>query len=137
MDIEVSDGGKLERWVRHLARVEAEYEMVMLELVQRVVDGDSLRVIADDMGVPRGRLVGWVLGDEERRAVYEGALRMCADGLVHAALEAAPEERRSETMLRVAGLWDPQRFGKGGGSGGGVRVVVNRGGDSVTVTTEG
>ena len=125
---EWSDGGPMERYERLLARPVDE---VMGEVCARVVEGDSLRMVARDWGLPCARFMVWVTSDDERRAQYEGALRLRADELVHESLGDAQEGEVAGHKLKVAGLWDRKRFGKGDGGGIGLKVVVNRfGGDS-------
>lgn len=120
----VSDGGPVERWDRLMLRPESE---VVDEVVARVVEGDSLGMIARDLGLPRARFIAWMSSDEDRRAAYEGALRMRADELVHESL-SAPTKDPAGHMVKVAGLWDSGRFGKGDGSSG-MKVVVVRFGE--------
>ena len=123
----LSDGGPMERYERLLQEPAAE---VMGRVCQLVVEGDRLRRIAQDWGVPVARFMTWVAEDEERRAAYEGALRMRADELVHESLEDAGEEERAGHKLKVAGLWDRKRFGRGDGGGIGLKVIVQRFADS-------
>lgn len=122
----LTDGGPMERFERLMERDERE---VMNEVCSRVVEGDSLAVVARDWGLPRHRFVLWVSGDDERRAAYEGALRMRADELVHESLGDATPDKMADHKLKVAGLWDRNRFGRGDGSGSGMRVVVMRFGE--------
>jgi len=135
----VSDGGPLERYERLLERPVDE---VMGEVCARVVEGDSLRAVARDFGVPVARFMAWVAADDERRGMYEGALRLRADELVHESLVDVPVDELGSHKWKVAGLWDRKRFGRGDGGGVGLKVVVNRfGGDgeshdqSIEVTT--
>lgn len=124
----LSDGGPVERWGRLMDRPEGE---VLDEVVARVVEGSSLGEIARDWGLPRARFIAWMSGDDERRSSYEGALRMRADELVHESLvdaEASGPLTASGHKLKVAGLWDSKRFGKGDGVAG-MRVVVVRFGE--------
>lgn len=119
----VSDGGPVERYERLLERPQDE---VMGEVCARVVEGDSLRMVARDWGLPCARFMVWVTSDDERRAMYEGALRLRADELVHESLGDASEDELAGHKLKVAGLWDRKRFGRGDGGGVGLKVVVNR-----------
>lgn len=119
----VSDGGPLERYERLLER---PVEEVMGEVCARVVEGDSLRAVARDFGVPVARFMVWVTSDDERRSMYEGALRLRADELVHESLVDAGEQELAGHKLKVAGLWDRKRFGRGDGGGVGLKVVVQR-----------
>ena len=146
----VSDGGPVERYERLLERPVDE---VMSEVCARVVEGDSLRMVARDMGLPVARFMTWVASDDERRGMYEGALRLRADELVHESLGVADnntvemcdvrlkdgsmaqvpvaadpqrDSLRVKTRLAAAGLWDRKRFGRGDGGGVGLKVVVQR-----------
>jgi hypothetical protein len=121
--VAVSDGGPVERYERLLERPVDE---VMGEVCARVVEGDSLRAVARDWGLPCARFMVWVTSDDERRAMYEGALRLRADELVHESLVDVPEDELGSHKLKVAGLWDRKRFGRGDGGGVGLQVVVNR-----------
>ena len=120
--IALSDGGPVERYERLMERPVDE---VMGEVCARVVEGDSLRTVARDMGLPVARFMTWVASDDERRGMYEGALRLRADELVHESLDMATKDP-AKTALYVAGLWDRKRFGRGDGGGVGLRVVVQR-----------
>ena len=141
----VSDGGPVERYERLLERYAAEPGEVMGEVCARVVEGDSLRTVARDMGLPAARFMTWVAADDERRSMYEGALRLRADELVHESLGDAHEGELAGHKLKVAGLWDRKRFGRGDGGGVGLKVVVNRFGggsdeshdQSVEITAQG
>lgn len=140
----------MERYERLLERPVDE---VMSEVCARVVEGDSLRMVARDMGLPVARFMTWVASDDERRGMYEGALRLRADELVHESLGVADnntvemcdvrlkdgsmaqvpvaadpqrDSLRVKTRLAAAGLWDRKRFGRGDGGGVGLKVVVNR-----------
>ena len=121
--VQLSDGGPVERYERLLERPADE---VMAEVCARVVEGDSLRAVARDFGVPVARFMVWVTADDERRGMYEGALRLRADELVHESLVDVGVERLGEHKLKVAGLWDRKRFGRGDGGGIGLKVVVQR-----------
>lgn len=138
----LSDGGPVERYERLLER---PWEEVMGEVCARVVEGDSLRAVARDWGLPVARFMTWVASDDERRGMYEGALRLRADELVHESLGDADPGELAGHKLKVAGLWDRRRFGRGDGGGIGLKVVVQRfGGDngeshdqSVEITAQG
>lgn len=131
----LSDGGPVERYERLLERPVDE---VMSELCARVVEGDSLRAVARDWGLPVARFMTWVASDDERRGMYEGALRLRADELVHESLTDAGEQELAGHKLKVAGLWDRKRFGRGDGGGVGLKVVVQRFQESsVDQTTDG
>ena len=118
----------------------------MSVICQRVSDGESLKAIGRSWELPVGRFVAWVTADAERKAAYEAALRVRADELAHEALEVADEQAvayskngtpfdpdvprdnlRVKTRLALAGLWDRERYGQGGGAGGKTtRVIVDR-----------
>ena len=49
-----------------------------------------------------------------------------ADELVHESLGDASEDELAGHKLKVAGLWDRKRFGRGDGGGVGLKVVVQR-----------
>lgn len=133
--VQVSDGGPVERYERLMER---PVEEVMGEVCARVVEGDSLRTVARDMGLPVARFMTWVASDDERRGMYEGALRLRADELVHESLTDAGEQELAGHKLKVAGLWDRKRFGRGDGGGVGLKVVVQRFQESsVDQTTDG
>ena len=121
--VQVSDGGPVERYERLMER---PVEEVMGEVCARVVEGDSLRAVARDWGLPVARFMTWVASDDERRGMYEGALRLRADELVHESLVDVPEDELGSHKLKVAGLWDRKRFGRGDGGGVGLKVVVQR-----------
>ena len=69
----LSDGGPMERYERLLER---PVEEVMGEVCARVVEGDSLRAVAGDFGVPVAGFMTWVGSDGERRGRYEGGVRL-------------------------------------------------------------
>lgn len=120
----ISDGGPIERWERLMERAAQNEADVVDEVVARVVEGDSLGMIARDWGLPRARFIAWMSGDEGRRGAYEGALRMRADELVHESLRMATTNPAGHAV-KVAGLWDRARFGDGDGASG-MKVVVVR-----------
>ena len=119
----ISDGGPVERYERLLERPVDE---VMGEVCARVVEGDSLRAVARDWGLPVARFMVWVMGDDDRRGMYEGALRLRADELVHESLADIRIDELGSHKLKVAGLWDRKRFGRGEGGSIGLKVVVQR-----------
>ena len=103
---------------------------------QRVTEGETLRQIAADWGVPRGRFTEWYT--TQHAELYDSALKVRADQLAHDALAVASTPQRgvitktkgdgtvevieedmlghrklyAETMLRLAGKWDRQRYGE-------------------------
>ena len=117
-------------------------------VIQRVLDGESLKRIARSWKIPTLRFVKWVSDDAVRLASYEGALRIRADELIHETLEIAAaaddetvacDKLRIDTHIKVAAMWDRQRYGGEKGLGGaGITIVVNRGryADEVAVNGE-
>ena len=116
-------------------------------VIQRVLDGESLKQIARSWKIPTLRFVKWMSDDAQRLASYEGALRIRADELIHETLEIADEQKyaedskgnsydpevardklRIDARLKLAAMWDRQRYGGEKGVGGaGITIVVNRG----------
>ena len=95
-----------------------EDEGTMDVVAEQVVAGKSLRQIADEFGVEPLKLAGWISSDRGRLSVYEEALKSVADGLVYEALKVAKEnddvskaKLHVDTNLKVAALWDKERFG--------------------------
>ena len=127
-------------------------------VIQRVLDGESLKQIAKSWKVPTLRFVKWVSDDAVRLASYEGALRIRADELIHETLEIAAgrqiensegemvdvtdvarDKLMVDTNIKLAAMWDRQRYGGEKGLGGaGITIVVNRGryADEVAINGE-
>ena len=114
--------------------------MTMEIVIQRVIDGESLKSIANSWKLPVTRFIKWISEDEKRLADYEGALRIRADELVYAAVERAEgtvddEGNVSEvardklvidTNLKVAAFWDKTRYGNEKAVGGaGINIIIN------------
>ena len=121
--------------------------MTMEIVIQRVIDGESLKSIARSWQLPITRFIKWISDDEKRLAEYEGALRIRADELVYEAVERAegvvgPDGELSEvardklvidTNLKVAAMWDKQKYGGEKIIGGaGINIIINRGGGEIT-----
>lgn len=138
----------------HLAKMQRlqvviDDPMTMEIVIQRVIDGESLKAIARAWQLPPTRFVKWISDDDERLSQYEGALRVRADELVHEALEKAEtgedvarDKLIVETKFRVASMWDKQRYGGEKATGGaGINIIINRGGAEIpennTVTVDG
>lgn len=131
-DVLMSDGmNKLQR----LEIIKADpfsFEIV----IQRVIDGESLKSIAKSWGLPITRFIKWISDDEKRLAEYEGALRIRADELVHEALitaetgeDVARDKLVIDTGLKVAAMWDKQKYGNEKAVGGaGINIIINRSG---------
>lgn len=127
--------------------------MTMEIVIQRVLDGESLKAIARSWKLPVTRFIKWISDDEKRLAEYEGALRIRADELVYEAVERAegtigPDGELSEvardklvidTNLKVAAFWDKTRYGNEKAVGGaGINIIINRGGEALpSELTEG
>ena len=142
----------------HLAKMQrlqvvVDDPMTMEIVIQRVLDGESLKAIARSWKLPVTRFVKWISDDEKRLAEYEGALRIRADELVYEAVERAegvvgPDGELSEvardklvidTNLKVAAFWDKHRYGGEKTTGGaGINIIINRGGEALpSELTEG
>lgn len=123
--------------------------MTMEIVIQRVLDGESLRKIAVAWNLPVTRFVKWIAEDDKRTLEYENALKVRADELVHEALDSAAhgddlgrDKLIVETKFRVASMWDKQRYGGEKATGGaGINIIINRGGAEIpaenTVTIDG
>ena len=120
--------------------------MTMEIVIQRVLDGESLKAIARSWKLPVTRFVKWISDDEKRLAEYEGALRIRADELVYEAVERAegvvgPDGELSEvardklvidTNLKVAAMWDRNKYGGEKTTGGaGINIIINRSGAEI------
>lgn len=142
----------------HLAKMQrlqvvVDDPMTMEIVIQRVLDGESLKAIARSWKLPVTRFIKWISDDEKRLADYEGALRIRADELVYEAVERAegvvgPDGELSEvardklvidTNLKVAAMWDKQKYGGEKTTGGaGINIIINRGGEALpSELTEG
>ena len=136
----------------HMAKIQrlqvvVDDPMTMEIVIQRVIDGESLKSIARSWQLPITRFIKWISDDEKRLAEYEGALRIRADELVYEAVERAegvvgPDGELSEvardklvidTNLKVAAMWDKQKYGGEKIIGGaGINIIINRGGGEIT-----
>lgn len=74
-----------------LQRLEAAKRdpQTMERVAYLVAEGDSLKEIAGDMGVPFGMFKVWIAQSEDRTAIYQRALKLRADDMIHEALEVA------------------------------------------------
>ena len=135
----------------HMAKIQrlqvvVDDPMTMEIVIQRVLDGESLKSIARSWKLPVTRFIKWISDDEKRLAEYEGALRIRADELVYEAVERAegivgPDGELSEvardklvidTNLKVAAFWDKQKYGGEKTTGGaGINIIINRGGEAL------
>ena len=120
--------------------------LTMEIVIQRVLDGESLKAIARSWKLPVTRFIKWISDDEKRLAEYEGALRIRADELVYEAVERAegvvgPDGELSEvardklvidTNLKVAAMWDRAKYGGEKTTGGaGINIIINRSGAEI------
>ena len=135
----------------HMAKIQrlqvvVDDPMTMEIVIQRVLDGESLKAIARSWKLPVTRFIKWISDDEKRLAEYEGALRIRADELVYEAVERAegtigPDGELSEvardklvidTNLKVAAMWDKQKYGGEKTTGGaGINIIINRSGAEI------
>lgn len=113
--LEEHDPGPLARF----EEVKADAAVPMM-VFGRVCDGETLRGIAKEWRVPRGRFIEWFTA--EHAALYDSALKIRADELAHEALSradgaATPEEvpaarLQVDTRLKLAAKWDRRRYGE-------------------------
>lgn len=96
------------------------------EVFELLCEGVGLKTIAERWNLPRGAFARWFATEHEE--VFEAALRVRAEVLANEALEradaATPEtvsvaKLQAELRVRLAGKWDPDRYGD--------RVRVERG----------
>lgn len=104
---------------------------------------ETLREIAKAWQIPVGRFVEWFA--TEHGNLFESALRVRADELANEALSIADEQSevtkkdgtafdpdvprdrlRVDTRLKIASLWDRNRYGTGKDAGGGLSVKIDR-----------
>jgi hypothetical protein len=106
------------------------------EMKQRITDGETLLQVSQALNVPHGLFASWIEDEPTRMEMYKAALRVRADGLLHAALTTAANTQAGQTVkegpdgtvittedmlghrklivdtnLKVAARWDPARFG--------------------------
>lgn len=136
-----------DRIARYLEKIHPDMAPVTLEeLFQRMADGETLYEVCQAWDVPTGRVLTWLMADEKRHAMYLRALEVAAHGLVAQTVEIADEQPgmtasggtdagavahaklRIETRFRVAAAHAKQMYGGKDVGGGGITVVVNRGG---------
>jgi hypothetical protein len=123
----------------HMLEIVKNDPMTMEIVIQRVLDGESLRQIATAWDLPVTRFVKWISDDDARLASYEGALRVRADELVHEALitaetgeDIAMDKLVIDTGLKIAAMWDKNRYGNEKTLGGtGINIIINRSGAEI------
>jgi len=112
-------------------------------ILSQVAIGRGLIEVARAYGVTYKSIWNYLVSDEKLHGLYLEMQRGAAEYLAHESLEisdAADMEDyqlaklRIETRLRLAKSWDKNKYGEGKGdaAGGGLTVVVQRGG-SLTV----
>ena len=112
----ISDGlGPMERW-----GIAVDLPETVDEIVQRVCEGERLKVICKSKGWPYSVVAQWVAGNEKVQAAYEGALRIAADEMAQETVEiadgATPEtvgvdKHRTEVRMRLAEKLHRDRYG--------------------------
>jgi hypothetical protein len=72
-----------DRNARYLEMVSPERaDDTLSELQQRMADGEHLPAICKAWGIPYSRVLGWLMADAGRYAVYQRALEIAAHALV-------------------------------------------------------
>jgi len=102
----------------------------------RIAEGESLKDIAATWEVPVGRMLMWVMSDDDRYAAYCKATEIAAHALMHEVIAIADgdsedlgrDKLRIETRFKVAAAHARERYGAQGAGGGStnVQVVVQR-----------
>ena len=113
------------------------------EVTDDLLEGCSLRGIAEHKGLRVGELARWIFATPEREASYRGMLRVKADLLAHETLEigdgvdaggenagavVAAAKLRIDTRFRLASKWDRRVYGEEKGAvnvGVGVKFVIS------------
>ena len=81
---------RVDRVARYVELIGREAE-TLEEIGQRMAEGEGLPAICRSWDVPYGRVLGWLMADAERYAVYCRALEVAAHGLVAEAVPLADE----------------------------------------------
>ncbi len=114
--------GRIERFER--LKLEPEFPN---EVFRRLSEGETLKAIALEHGLPKGRFVQWYVTVHEK--LYDAALKVRAADLALEALEISDggaveevgrDKLRVDTRLKLAGKWDRARYGEA------VKVDVSR-----------
>jgi hypothetical protein len=81
-----------DRNARYLEMVSPERaDETLSEIQQRMADGEHLPAICKAWGIPYSRVLGWLMADASRYAVYQRALEIAAHALVARAVPLADE----------------------------------------------
>jgi hypothetical protein len=110
-----------DRVARYLERIERPDE-TLDEIVQRMTGSagsyEGLPAICRAWDVPYGKVIGWLMADAERYAVYDRALAFQAKALVSEAVgiadegeDVARDKLRVETRFRLAKYHDSKVYG--------------------------
>ena len=87
---------------------------LLWKILSRVMEGDTLKYIADDYDLDYGILWRWISSDKYMMAEYESALRGHADKLVHETKGIADESKDPKLMIDtrkwLSSKWDANRF---------------------------
>ncbi len=122
---------KNDRVARYVEFIEGEG--VLERMAQGILLHGSLGAMCREMGLPRDRVVTWLMGDVRRWEVYQRAeaealmqeVVPIVDGVVgEGASEREVEEAgnvavrklRAETRMKLAGMRDVERYGPKGGN---------------------
>jgi len=103
---------------------------------QRVMDGESLKQIAESWGLPVRPFCQWVANDPERALEYDAALKIRADEYYHETIliadgcgdkDEVPVARvQMDARHKFAGKLDKERFGdENQGKGAGNSIIIN------------
>lgn len=122
-----------ERTLRRFEEWKADVNVPAM-LVSRVAEGEALKAICAEQGIPHSLVAQWIAGSPGLKAQYDAALKIWADALAQETLEivdgATPEtvsvkKLQAEQRNKLAGKWDRERYGER--DGGAVLVQVNLG----------
>jgi hypothetical protein len=110
----ISDPGPLAR----LEEVKGDVSLPSV-IFQRLCDGETLREIAAAWQLPKGAFTHWFC--VEHADLYDSALKVRADELVHDSLKIADgatvdtvavEKLRTDVRQKIAAKWDRRRYGE-------------------------
>lgn len=108
------------------------------ELIQRVAEGEGIREICAAKKLPYSLVAKHIAAHPEVKAEYDAALSIWGDALAQESLgvadgvegtddsaAVAAAKLRVETRLKLAGMWDRERYGER--DSGRVAVTINLG----------